>query len=326
MTERKSIQRIPERPEQGGHPRLLQRQCACGGPAGLTGECADCRKKKLARGALRTKLAINKPGDVYEREADRVADTVMRMSDADIGPAEGPIARLPAVGISRYPEAGTAEAPPIVHEVLGSPGQPLDAATRSFMEPRFGHDFSHVRVHTDAKAAESAKAVNALAYTVGKDVVFGAGAYQPRTNQGRSLMAHELAHTIQHAISVRRDGASLQRRVGGMSQCSRDISEDDCCEPGAIGRALDGIIKGLNINDIDGIMDIPFPVYVEGHYCCCVVVCQIVKPGQFSFEGRSEKYPCDCPLDINKQVPGIVGNEPVVFKVQKVDDLLCPLA
>ncbi len=62
--------------------------------------------------------------------------------------------------------------PPIVHDVLSSPGQPLDAEARAFMEPRFGHDFSQVRVHTDAKATESARAVNALAYTVGRDVVW----------------------------------------------------------------------------------------------------------------------------------------------------------
>ena len=66
-------------------------------------------------------------------------------------------------------------APPIVHDVLGSPGQPLDAATRAMMEPRFGHDFGKVRVHTDTCANESAHAVNALAYTVGPQIVFGAG-------------------------------------------------------------------------------------------------------------------------------------------------------
>src|SRR5262249_33693260 len=69
--------------------------------------------------------------------------------------------------------------PPIVEEVLNSPGKPLDAATRQLMESRFGHDFSHVRVHTDAKAAASARAVNAQAYTVGRDIVFGQGRYQP---------------------------------------------------------------------------------------------------------------------------------------------------
>lgn len=87
--------------------------------------------------------------------------------------------------------------PPIVHDVLSSPGQPLDASTRTFMEPRFGYDFSQVRVHTDKRAAESARAVNALAYTVGRDVVFGEGEYEPGTSMGRRLLAHELTHVVQ---------------------------------------------------------------------------------------------------------------------------------
>ena len=91
----------------------------------------------------------------------------------------------------------TSAVPPIVHDVLSSPGQPLDAGTRAFMEPRFGHDFSQVRVHMDARAAESARAVNALAYTVGRDVVFGKGEYEPGTSEGKRLMAHELTHVVQ---------------------------------------------------------------------------------------------------------------------------------
>lgn len=91
------------------------------------------------------------------------------------------------------------DVPPIVHEVLRTPGQPLDAKTREFMEPRFGQDFSRVRVHTDARAAESARAVNALAYTVGQEVVFGAGHYMPETRAGQTLVAHELTHVIQQA-------------------------------------------------------------------------------------------------------------------------------
>ncbi len=92
-----------------------------------------------------------------------------------------------------------AQAPPIVHEVLRSAGAPLDHSTRDFMEPRMGQDFSQVRVHTDAKAAESARAVNALAYTVGRDVVFGMGQYTPGTNNGRQLLAHELVHIVQQS-------------------------------------------------------------------------------------------------------------------------------
>lgn len=89
------------------------------------------------------------------------------------------------------------EVPSIVREVLRSPGQPLDKDTRAYMEPRFGHDFSKVRVHTDAKAAESARALNALAYTVGRDVVFGNGQYAPYSSARRKLMAHELTHVVQ---------------------------------------------------------------------------------------------------------------------------------
>ncbi|GAC1343001.1 MAG: hypothetical protein NVSMB27_02480 [Ktedonobacteraceae bacterium] len=87
--------------------------------------------------------------------------------------------------------------PPVVHDVLSSSGKPLDAGTKAFMEPRFGHDFSRVRVHTDERAAESARAVNALAYTVGRDIAFGVGQYAPRTNEGKRLMAHELTHVVQ---------------------------------------------------------------------------------------------------------------------------------
>ena len=103
----------------------------------------------------------------------------------------------------------TGVAPPIVHEVLRSPGQPLDNVTRSFFEPRFGHDLSRVKVHTDDRAATSAKAVDALAYTVGSDVVFGAGQYPPGTTSGRALLAHELTHVVQQASSSAGEPANL---------------------------------------------------------------------------------------------------------------------
>jgi hypothetical protein len=96
-----------------------------------------------------------------------------------------------------HPTLAGAEAPPAVNEVLRSPGQPLDAGARELMEPRFGEDFSRVRVHSDARASRSAEAVNARAYTVGTDLVFGRGEYAPGTARGRSLIAHELAHVVQ---------------------------------------------------------------------------------------------------------------------------------
>ena len=94
--------------------------------------------------------------------------------------------------------------PSVVHEVLSAPGRPLSVAARTFMEARFGHDFGRVRVHTDAQAVASARAVNALAYTVGTDVVFGAGHYAPETKHGRRLLAHELTHVIQQDSTAQR--------------------------------------------------------------------------------------------------------------------------
>jgi len=96
-----------------------------------------------------------------------------------------------------YHQSERAMVPSIVREVLRSPGTPLDPATLAFMQPRFGHDFSRVRIHTDATATESARAVNALAYTVGSDVVLGAGQYAPATIAGQRLLAHELTHVMQ---------------------------------------------------------------------------------------------------------------------------------
>ena len=91
------------------------------------------------------------------------------------------------------------EVPAQVYEVLGSPGAPLDMQTRGFMEARLGHDFSGVRVHTDARAAQSARAVNAAAYTVGQNLVFDSGQYAPASNAGRRLIAHELTHVLQQS-------------------------------------------------------------------------------------------------------------------------------
>lgn len=102
-------------------------------------------------------------------------------------------------------DAASTAAPAIVHDVLQAPGQPLDNTARVPMERGFNREFSHVRVHTDAKAAESARAVNARAYTVGRDVVFGAGEYSPRNESGLKLIAHELGHVVQQQGATVKD-------------------------------------------------------------------------------------------------------------------------
>ena len=105
---------------------------------------------------------------------------------------------------------GPGLAPALVHEVLGQPGRPLDPGSRAFLEPRFGRDFSRVRVHADGPAAASARSVNALAYTVGRDLVFAEGQYQPGSARGLRLLAHELAHTVQQGASRSAPQAKLE--------------------------------------------------------------------------------------------------------------------
>jgi hypothetical protein len=134
---------------------VLQRKCACGATPGLTGECAECGKKKLS------------------------------------------LQRRATLSLHRGEGWSEGQVPPIVHEVLRAPGRPLDPATRAFFEPRFGHDFSQVRIHIGAQAAESARTVNALAYTVGSDIVFDDGLFHPGTLAGKHLLAHELTHAVQ---------------------------------------------------------------------------------------------------------------------------------
>ncbi len=187
-------------PPSNSYSLLLQRKCACGGSSGLTGKCEECQRKPLRGKPLQAKLHISESGDKYEQEADRVAEQVMRMPDPNPRPETSKVPSTPLIQrrvVGSNTQAGGA--PPIVHDVLSSPGQPLDAPTRAFFEPRFDHDFGRVRIHADPKAAESARSVNALAYTVGRDIVFDFGHYAPRMPEGRRLIAHELAHSVQQS-------------------------------------------------------------------------------------------------------------------------------
>ena len=124
----------------------------------------------VSASVIQAKLKIGEPNDKLEQETDRVADEVVRMPDLEAQ----------------------------VSAIRGG-GQPLPQPLRAFFEPRFGYDFSQVRIHTDMRADESARAVGALAYTVGHHVVFGAGQYTPSTGTGQRLLAHELTHVMQQA-------------------------------------------------------------------------------------------------------------------------------
>ena len=176
---------------------MLQRKaCSCGGC------CPACS----AEGALQRKLGVGTSNDPLEREADRV----MQMSDAtasvlrthgrsDGKNIEGGVNRKTQSlqpKLTGTPKTNNSEAPRVVHEVIRTPGKPLDPVSKAFFEPRFGYDFSCVRIHTDAIAAASARAVGALGYTLGEHIVFAEG-HAPESGRNRQLLAHELSHIIQ---------------------------------------------------------------------------------------------------------------------------------
>ena len=170
----------------------------------------------LPAAALPTQnLAVGRIDDAGERAADRVADRIMRMpiSEASSAPALPQIkcettgstgeeaSALQAQGTGA-PQTAVGQAPGIVHDVLRSPGQPLDTTTREFMEPRFGHDFSRIRIHADPTAARAAMALRAEAFTVGSHIAFARGRFATGSANGRRLVAHELTHTIQQAATT----------------------------------------------------------------------------------------------------------------------------
>jgi hypothetical protein len=155
-------------------------------------------------------LALGEADDALEREADRVASGAAGPAKPGVSPASAaaPISRaaMRVRGDDRADdESGrdSKRAPDIVRQVLRSPGQPLDLRTRSLLEPRFGQDFSGIRIHTDGSAARSAAQVGARAYTAGNDLVFAAGAYDTQSRHGRQLLSHELAHAVQQGSTAR---------------------------------------------------------------------------------------------------------------------------
>ena len=177
---------------------LLQRKCDCGNHTAAGGECEKCAKEKRTAQAKRASGGSNDP---LEHEADRIADGVLAsVTEPRIGHDFSGVRVRPVAGDGRPQRkaSGTMTEFSPSHLPDGG-GHPIDLPLRRFMEARFDHDFGGVRLHTDARAASSAKAANALAYTAGQDIVFGPGSYAPDTPHGLHLLAHELTHVVQQS-------------------------------------------------------------------------------------------------------------------------------
>lgn len=200
---------------------------------------------------IQAKLEVGAVDDPLEREADHTAETVMRTSVAQtatpvLSKSASAAQRKCACGgacekckaeqedkrepLQRKPAGPDAlrqtAAPPIVHEIVNSPGKPLDPTTRSYMEPRFGHDLSKVRLHADSRAAESARKIRARAYTVGHQIVFGEGQLAPATQAGRRLLAHELTHVLQQSGNQYGAGDAKGGRVSHSAAPANRVQRD----------------------------------------------------------------------------------------------------
>ena len=181
---------------------------------------------------IQRKPSIGAPDDAFEREADAVADRVMRMAEPSSSrAAPGAIQRKCATCAdeekiqTKHATHASADTAPDVQaatRAAGHDGQPLPGALRAYFEPRFGRDFSRVRIHADGEAAQAARAVQARAYTLADHVVFGAGQYAPGTADGKRLLAHELTHVVQQG----RAGASRLQRAPDDKHAPKDAGTD----------------------------------------------------------------------------------------------------
>jgi hypothetical protein len=252
-------------------------------------------QRSVLPGAVQAKLMVGQVDDPLEREADSLADAIMRM------PAPGPAVSAARLHVSRKCAAceeeekrrlqtkstGGAEAPPSVYEVLGEPGQPLDTEALAFFEPRLGRSLEKVRVHTDEKAARSAESVQATAYTVGGNIAFGRGQYRPTSEEGMRLIAHELAHVIQQSANSETPSAAPNRAVlarqgkpGAAPRCSNDALGN--CTDEDLLTAM-GIGEAGNIADRDGkkgVMNVAMNRLKDGRFGGTLRAV-LTKPGQF---------------------------------------------
>jgi hypothetical protein len=251
---------------------------------GASGNQSHLRRLAVGGQPLQARLTIGAVDDPLEQEADAAADRVMRMAKPQVSLSSAPTLSRKCAACEEGEEKGqpplrraaaaaggtdAAAAPPIVHDVLNSPGRPLDPATHDFMASRFGTDFSHVRIHTDARAAESAKSVGALAYTVGADIVFGAGTYAPGAESGRRLLAHELAHTVQQ------EAGTALRRKPDLAGC---LAQKDDILPPNVG-LVTAIAREQELADALGADYEPFKQLILKRVDARILVCQHGVPG-----------------------------------------------
>jgi hypothetical protein len=198
--------------------------------------------RRTAPRRVQPKLSIGAVNDPLEHEADTLADRVMRMPDPGQGRAavvqrkcatcEDGKDQTIRTKRTQAAEPENAEAPAAVDELLQSSGRPLDSGSRAFFEPRFGHDFSRIRVHTGELAARSAQSIGALAFAAGPHIAFAAGQYAPGSDHGRHLLAHELVHTIQQGHShVRRQPAAIRQGFAGLVDKPEKFGDDEASAP-----------------------------------------------------------------------------------------------
>lgn len=211
---------------------------------GSGNDLAPVRPSPFFKPVVQPKLTVNQPGDEYEQEADAVADSVMRLKDVV---AEAPFFKPSIAAVQRKcqhceEETGVqrkemkddgvdVSAQTENHIASPSGGRRLTETERGFFEPKMGHDFSHVKVHTGADAAASAQSINALAYTTGENIVFGQGQFAPDTATGKRLLAHELTHVVQQSNKI---GTKRIQRV----QLSYDDGPDNAGNTRAVLTAL----------------------------------------------------------------------------------------
>lgn len=172
-------------------------------------------------------LTVSKPGNRLEEEADQIADKAMNSKKKTVQESPGQQINDPASQTNSYGEPhmlrreNQSHLKPISfssgNNIFSSPGQPLDKPARKFMESRFGHDFSGIKIHTDSKAQDSAQSLHAQAFTVGQNIAFSQNQYSPKTESGLKLLAHELVHTLQTEAGSP-PGLIQRRRVPGSTE------------------------------------------------------------------------------------------------------------